>query len=65
MSKNEQDLYLKNKAKFEKRQLQAEALKNKEFRKNHPVEDTLKQRIIGQLGPIYTLSSAIRRKQNG
>lgn len=65
MSQNEQNLYLKDKAEFEKRQRQAEALKNKEYRKNHPVEDTLKQRIIGQLGPIYTLSGAIRRKQNG
>ncbi|GAA5796934.1 hypothetical protein HPULCUR_002312 [Helicostylum pulchrum] len=65
MSKNQQELYLQNKTDFDERQRQAQLLKEKEYRKNHPIEDTLKKRIVGQLGPIYALSSAIRRKQNG
>jgi ATP-dependent Clp protease ATP-binding subunit ClpA len=40
-------------------------LKDKEYRKKHPLEDALKARIVGQLGPIHALASAIRRKQNG
>lgn len=40
-------------------------MKEKEYRKKHPLEDSLKDRIVGQLGPIYALASAIRRKQNG
>ncbi|KAI8081023.1 P-loop containing nucleoside triphosphate hydrolase protein [Thamnidium elegans] len=65
MYKNQQDLYLKNKAKFDERQRQTETLKNKENRRNYPIENTLQKRVIGQLGPIYALSSAIRRKENG
>lgn len=40
-------------------------MREKEYRKKHPLEDSLKGRIVGQLGPIYALASAIRRKQNG
>ncbi|ORX48554.1 hypothetical protein DM01DRAFT_324906 [Hesseltinella vesiculosa] len=42
-----------------------QAQKEKEYRKKHPLEDALKDRIVGQLGPIHALASAIRRKQNG
>lgn len=55
----------KDKAEHDERQRKAQLLKEKEYRKKHPLEDALKARIVGQLGPIHALASAIRRKQNG
>lgn len=49
----------------EERQRKELAKQEKEYRKKHPLEDALKDRIVGQLGPIHALASAIRRKQNG
>ncbi|CEJ03227.1 hypothetical protein RMCBS344292_17215 [Rhizopus microsporus] len=57
--------YPKDKAEHEERTRKAQLQKEKEYRKKHPLEDALKTRIVGQLGPIYALASAIRRKQNG
>ncbi|KAF1801727.1 P-loop containing nucleoside triphosphate hydrolase protein [Mucor lusitanicus] len=57
--------YPKDKAEHDERQRKAQLLKEKEYRKKHPLEDALKARIVGQLGPIHALASAIRRKQNG
>ncbi|KAI8640673.1 P-loop containing nucleoside triphosphate hydrolase protein [Parasitella parasitica] len=55
----------KDKAEHDERLRKAQLLKDKEYRKKHPLEDALKARIVGQLGPIHALASAIRRKQNG
>ncbi|KAG2196745.1 hypothetical protein INT47_009636 [Mucor saturninus] len=55
----------KDKAEHDERIRKAQLLKEKEYRKKHPLEDSLKARIVGQLGPIHALASAIRRKQNG
>ncbi|KAI7906797.1 P-loop containing nucleoside triphosphate hydrolase protein [Cokeromyces recurvatus] len=57
--------YPKDKAEHDEIQRKAQLQKEKEYRKKHPLEDALKARIVGQLGPIYALASAIRRKQNG
>lgn len=35
------------------------------FRRQFPLEDQLKKKIVGQLAPIHSVASAIRRKQNG
>lgn len=48
------DLYLENKD-----------ARDREYRKQYPLEDQLKKRIVGQLSPIHSVASAIRRKQNG
>ncbi|KAI8064482.1 P-loop containing nucleoside triphosphate hydrolase protein [Gongronella butleri] len=50
---------------FLENQKKEQAKREKEYRKKHPLEDALKERIVGQLGPIHALASAIRRKQNG
>ncbi|KAI8092707.1 P-loop containing nucleoside triphosphate hydrolase protein [Halteromyces radiatus] len=50
---------------YEERQRKELAKQEKEYRKKHPLEDALRDRIVGQLGPIHALASAIRRKQNG
>ncbi|KAI8990078.1 P-loop containing nucleoside triphosphate hydrolase protein [Pilobolus umbonatus] len=55
----------KDKAEHDEKQRKAQLQKEKEYRKKHPLEDALKERIVGQSGPIYALASAIRRKQNG
>eukprot|EP01062_Namystynia_karyoxenos_P009461 TRINITY_DN13353_c0_g1_i3.p1 TRINITY_DN13353_c0_g1~~TRINITY_DN13353_c0_g1_i3.p1 ORF type:complete len:639 (+),score=226.04 TRINITY_DN13353_c0_g1_i3:66-1919(+) len=34
-------------------------------RQRFPLEERLKQHIVGQLGPIHAVASAIRRKENG
>ncbi|KAI9471956.1 MAG: P-loop containing nucleoside triphosphate hydrolase protein [Benjaminiella poitrasii] len=57
--------YPKDKAEHDEMQRKAQLQRDKEYRKKHPLEDALKARIVGQLGPIYALASAIRRKQNG
>lgn len=57
--------YPKDKAEHDERQRKAQLQKEKEYRKKHPLEDSIKARIVGQLGPIHALASAIRRKQNG
>ncbi|KAI8972019.1 P-loop containing nucleoside triphosphate hydrolase protein [Mycotypha africana] len=57
--------YPKDKAEHDERQRREQFLKEKEYRRKHPLEDALKGRIVGQLGPIHAISSAIRRKQNG
>ncbi|RCH87916.1 hypothetical protein CU098_008071, partial [Rhizopus stolonifer] len=57
--------YPKDKAEHDERQRKAQLQREKEYRKKHPLEDALKARIVGQLGPIHALASAIRRKQNG
>ena len=51
---SEYDKYLENRDKIEK-----------EKRLRYPIEDQLKERIVGQLLPIHSVSSAIRRKLNG
>lgn len=63
--KDKENSYPKDKAEHDERQRKAQLLKEKEYRKKHPLEDALKDRIVGQLGPIHALASAIRRKQNG
>ena len=40
-------------------------IKLKEQRRIYPVEEHLKKKIVGQLGPIHAVGSAIRRKENG
>ncbi|KAI9273410.1 P-loop containing nucleoside triphosphate hydrolase protein [Helicostylum pulchrum] len=62
---DKENSYPKDKAEHDERQRKAQLLKEKEYRKKHPLEDALKDRIVGQLGPIHALASAIRRKQNG
>ncbi|OBZ86031.1 Caseinolytic peptidase B [Choanephora cucurbitarum] len=57
--------YPKDKAEHDERQRKAQLQREKEYRKKHPLEDALKARIVGQLGPVHALASAIRRKQNG
>ncbi|KAI8369415.1 P-loop containing nucleoside triphosphate hydrolase protein [Radiomyces spectabilis] len=57
--------YPAEKAAHEERQRKLQLQREKEYRKKHPLEDALKARIVGQLGPIHALASAIRRKQNG
>ncbi|KAL1929425.1 hypothetical protein VTP01DRAFT_1563 [Rhizomucor pusillus] len=57
--------YPADKAAHDERQRKAQLQREKEYRKKHPLEDALKARIVGQLGPIHALASAIRRKQNG
>ncbi|KAJ9446988.1 Chaperone protein ClpB [Diplonema papillatum] len=37
----------------------------RENRRKYPLEDRLKEAIVGQLGPIHAVASAIRRKENG
>ncbi|XP_075214295.1 mitochondrial disaggregase-like isoform X2 [Lycorma delicatula] len=39
--------------------------REKEARRLFPIEDRLKQHIVGQEGPITIVSAAIRRKENG
>ncbi|KAI9344722.1 P-loop containing nucleoside triphosphate hydrolase protein [Pilaira anomala] len=62
---DKENSYPKDKAEHDERQRKAQLLKEKEYRKKHPLEDALKDRLVGQLGPIHALASAIRRKQNG
>ena len=50
----ETTLYLENKKK-----------KDREMRLKYPIEKELKKKIVGQLLPINSVSSAIRRKLNG
>ncbi|KAI9266045.1 P-loop containing nucleoside triphosphate hydrolase protein [Sporodiniella umbellata] len=57
--------YPKDKTEHEEKTRKAQLQKEKEYRKKHPLEDALKSRIVGQLGPIHALASAVRRKQNG
>ncbi|KAF7720848.1 hypothetical protein EC973_005907 [Apophysomyces ossiformis] len=54
-----------DKAAHDEKQRKAQLQREKEYRKKHPLEDAIKTRIVGQLGPIHALASAIRRKQNG
>eukprot|EP00494_Astrolonche_serrata_P001927 UN01933 len=39
--------------------------RDKEYRRQFPLEEQLKKKIVGQLTPIHSVASAIRRKQNG
>lgn len=57
--------YPADKAAHDERQRKAQLQREKEYRKKHPLEDALKGKIVGQLGPLHALASAIRRKQNG
>ncbi|CDS08469.1 hypothetical protein LRAMOSA09831 [Lichtheimia ramosa] len=57
--------YPADKAAHDERQRKAQLQREKEYRKKHPLEDALKAKIVGQLGPLHALASAIRRKQNG
>jgi len=45
--------------------LESKDAREREYRKQYPLEDQLKKRIVGQLSPIHSVASAIRRKQNG
>lgn len=62
---DKENSFPKDKAEHDERIRKAQLLKEKEYRKKHPLEDSIKARIVGQLGPIHALASAIRRKQNG
>ena len=37
----------------------------KELRRRYPLEERLKEAIVGQLAPVHAVSAAVRRKQNG
>lgn len=63
--REKEQTFPQDKASHEERQRKAQQQREKEYRKKHPLEDALKARIVGQLGPIHALASAIRRKQNG
>ncbi|KAI8882482.1 hypothetical protein K501DRAFT_221194 [Backusella circina FSU 941] len=65
MLRQKESTFPKDKAEHDERQRKAQLQREKEYRKKHPLEDAIKSRIVGQLGPIYALASAIRRKQNG
>ncbi|RCH95406.1 hypothetical protein CU098_009650 [Rhizopus stolonifer] len=65
MLHKKEDSFPRDKAEHEEKARKAQLQKEKEYRKKHPLEDALKSRIVGQLGPIYALASSIRRKQNG
>ncbi|CAO3638696.1 unnamed protein product [Cunninghamella blakesleeana] len=65
MLKSKEQSFAADKEAHHERELKELAKKEKEYRKNHPLEDGLKERIVGQLGPIHAIASAIRRKQNG
>ncbi|KAI9303547.1 P-loop containing nucleoside triphosphate hydrolase protein [Cunninghamella echinulata] len=65
MLKAKEQSFAADKEAYHERQRKEKAKQEKEYRKNHPLEDGLKERIVGQLGPIHALASAIRRKQNG
>lgn len=55
------DMLIKYGAKFEEMLKQKEA----EERRRFPLEQRLKQNIVGQEGPISIVASTIRRKENG
>ncbi|KAI7865338.1 P-loop containing nucleoside triphosphate hydrolase protein [Spinellus fusiger] len=57
--------YSEDKDAYEKKKRDEKLQREKEYRRKHPLEGTLKSRIVGQLGPTHALASAIRRKQNG
>ncbi|KAG2172336.1 hypothetical protein INT43_004878 [Umbelopsis isabellina] len=57
--------YPVDKAAYDEKVHKAQKQKEKEYRLRHPIEEALKSRIVGQLGPIHAVASAIRRKQNG
>ncbi|CAO3679138.1 unnamed protein product [Umbelopsis vinacea] len=57
--------YPVDKAAHDEEMRKAQKKKEKEYRLKHPIEEALKARIVGQLGPIHAVASAIRRKQNG
>ncbi|KAI8343047.1 P-loop containing nucleoside triphosphate hydrolase protein [Chlamydoabsidia padenii] len=65
MLRGKEQSFAADKEAHEERQRKEQAKQEKEYRKQHPLEDALKNRIVGQLGPIHALASAIRRKQNG
>jgi ATP-dependent Clp protease ATP-binding subunit ClpB len=57
--------YPADKAAYDEKVHKAQKQKEKEYRLRHPIEEALESRIVGQLGPIHAVASAIRRKQNG
>ncbi|KAI9258740.1 P-loop containing nucleoside triphosphate hydrolase protein [Phascolomyces articulosus] len=65
MLRDKEKSFSADKAAHDEHQRKAQLQREKEYRKKHPLEDALKGRIVGQLGPIHALASAIRRKQNG
>lgn len=65
MLRAKEQSYPADKAAHDERQRKAQLQREKEYRKKHPLEDALKARIVGQLGPLHAVASAIRRKQNG
>ncbi|KAL0090942.1 caseinolytic peptidase B protein [Phycomyces blakesleeanus] len=65
MLREKEASYSVDKAAYEDQKKKERMQKEKEYRKKHPLEGALKNRIVGQLGPIHALASAIRRKQNG
>lgn len=50
---------------YEKEYIEMEKIRLAEERRKFPLEDRIRQVIIGQEGPITTVASAIRRKENG
>jgi len=50
---------------YGEKQLEGEKRREQEERKKFPLEQKLKQFIVGQQGPISIVASAIRRKENG
>ena len=65
MLRDKEKTFPQDKALHDEKQRKLQLQREKEYRKKHPLEDALKGRIVGQLGPIHALASAIRRKQNG
>ncbi|CAO3671542.1 unnamed protein product [Umbelopsis ramanniana] len=57
--------YPVDKAAHDEEMRKVQKQREKEYRLRHPIEEALKARIVGQLGPIHAVASAIRRKQNG
>ncbi|XP_072152424.1 mitochondrial disaggregase isoform X2 [Bemisia tabaci] len=55
------DLLDRAMSEYEERERKREA----EERRRFPLEERLKQRIVGQEGPIKIIASAVRRKENG
>jgi len=49
----------------EKSATEAKLKLEKEMRRKYPLEQQLKEKIVGQEGPIHDVSAAIRRRQNG
>lgn len=50
---------------YEKRYLEEKRKRDREMRRKYPLDAQLKEKIVGQAGPIESVASAIRRRENG